>query len=287
MSQPLLSIAMPSFNQVEFIESAIDSVFQQNYESVELIIADGGSTDGTVELLRQLSESNTRIIWDSTPDNGPAAAITRAFSRAHGQFIGWLNSDDVYAKGAFDAVVDEFRREEDWIMCYGHGEHIDEEGKSLGRYPTLPPERGLAAFESGCFVCQPTMFMKATAIKLLGPLDPSLKTAFDYDYWMRAFKAFPGRIGFIDQVLAYSRLHQNTITVQMRETVALEGLKLGQRHLNGARPHWAVTYLEELRHAFDGETKEFQEVAKKFLEQADLFLDEREAQALKMSLGAK
>ena len=286
MGQIQISIAMPSFNQVEFIESAIESVFQQNYDPVELIVADGGSTDGTVEVLQRLSESNAKIIWDSTPDAGPAAAIVRAFSRARGQLIGWLNSDDVYANGTFDAVVDAFRREQDWIMCYGHGEHIDEAGNSLGRYPTLRPERGLAAFENGCYICQPTMFMKATAIQLLGPLDAGLKTAFDYDYWMRAFKAFPGRIGFLDQVLAYSRLHQNCITVRMRETVALEGLKLGRRHLQQASVHWAVTYLEELRRTFDVESEEFRDAAKAFLAQANEFLEARDAQTLRMTLGA-
>lgn len=287
MKQPLLSIAMPSYNQVQFIEAAIDSVFRQSYEQVELIVADGGSSDGTVELLEKASEANSRIIWDSAPDNGPAEAVSRAFSRARGQVIGWLNSDDAYTPGTFETVVEAIRRNSNWIMCYGHGEHIDKMGNSLGRYPTLPPERGLSAFENGCFICQPTMFMKATAIGLLGPLDENLMTAFDYDYWIRAFKAFPERIGFIDDVLAQSRLHDDCITVKMRKTVALEGLALSHRHLHKTSSHWAITYLEELRDSCAGAPGDFLEAAERFLLEAEAYLGEADTRSLRKSIGTR
>jgi hypothetical protein len=80
---------------------------------------------------------------------------------------------------------------------------------------------------------------------LLGKLDTSLKTAFDFDYWLRAFHAFPDRIGFIEAVQAQSRLHEACITQKMRRTVALEGARLAQKHLGRAPLHWILTHMNE------------------------------------------
>lgn len=285
MSLPLISVVMPSYNQAEFIAFAIESVFSQRYGAVELIVADGGSEDGTVELLDTYSMQHSNLFWDSTPDDGPADAVMRAISKARGQIIGWLNSDDMYLEGAFDSVSAAFADNPDWIMCYGHGEHVDEAGRRIERYPTLRPERGVAAFSGGCFICQPTVFLKAPAITMLGGLNKSLKTAFDYDYWIRAFKAFPERIGFVDQVLAQSRLHADCITRRMRETVALEGLALGKLHFGEANLHWAVTCLEELRGDIGADRAMFGVSANKFLDAAREYIGDKEVQILRTTLG--
>lgn len=284
MDAPLISIAMPSYNQGTFIESSVGSVLKQDYQHVELIVQDGGSADSTIYVLEQVSLNDTRLQLASKRDAGPADAINKAFSKVRGEIIGWLNSDDLYCADTIAKVVQAFDQNPDWIMCYGHGEHIDAFDKVLGRYPTQKPEVGLDGFSSGCFICQPTVFFKTPMLTLLGNLDASLKTAFDYDFWMRAFKAFPDRIGFIDDVLAQSRLHEDCITQRMRETVALEGLALGQRHLGRAQMHWAVTYLEELRRELPRGSEDFQARATEFLEQAGQYLAAAELNTLRAAV---
>ncbi len=245
-SGPLVSVVMPSYNQAGFIEESVASVLGQDYLRTELVVADGGSTDGTLEILRRIGQGDPRLRWFSRTDSGPAEAINRALARVRGTLIGWLNSDDLYTPGAIARAVEAFANNPAWLMLYGRGEHIDGNGLPLGPYPTLPPTTPAEHFARGCFICQPTVFFRATVPVLLGTLDTSLKASFDFDYWLRAFLAFPERIGFVDAVQARSRLHDQCITRKMRQRVALEGVEVVARHLGQAPIHWLVTYMEEL-----------------------------------------
>ena len=162
------------------------------------------------------------------------------------------------------------------VMVYGQGEHVDASGRTLGRYPTLPPSTPLAAFSDGCFICQPTAFFRRDAVIELGGLDGGLRTAFDFDLWLRLFKAFPDRVGFIDELQACSRLHPGAITLRMRETVALEGLKVIHDHLGLAPPHWLLTHLEELcaLHPFGGDAQTLSARMQSVIARAQSWLDE-------------
>lgn len=243
---PLVSVVMPSFNQVEFIAAAVDSVLSQAYPSIELIVVDGGSSDGTQAILAERAAADGRLRWRSQPDEGPADALNWGFSQVRGTVIGWLNSDDLYAPAAIERAVAELLRNEKLLMVYGHGEHVGADGQLIGRYPTLLPAGEIDRFNEGCFICQPTVFFKRTLWVVLGGLDLGLKAAFDFDYWLRVFAAFPERIGFVDAVQAYSRLHDGCITMRMRRTVAVEGVKVLARHLGHAPIHWLLTYRDEL-----------------------------------------
>ncbi|MEL6413970.1 MAG: hypothetical protein AAFQ15_03410, partial [Pseudomonadota bacterium] len=151
----------------------------------------------------------------------------------------------------------------------------------IALYPTQPPNVGVRGFEGGSFICQPTVFLKVSALTLIGDLDRSLKTAFDYDYWIRAFRAFPDRIGFLEQIIAKSRLHSDCITQTMRATVALEGLALSQRHLGKAQPHWAATYLEELEAEIGADTEALARETSIFLDQAAAYLTPSDLQQMR------
>jgi len=249
---PLVSVVMPSYNQAAFLDEAIASVLEQDWTHVELIVADGGSTDGSLAILERWQRQDSRLRWHSEPDDGPAHALNKALGRVRGTLVGWLNSDDRYTPGAIGRAVNAMQDHSEWMLCYGEGEHVDAQGHGLGRYPTLPEptdnEAGVpdkSAFQDGCFICQPTVFFKAVMVRLLGPLDQSLKTAFDFDYWLRAFNAFPGRVGYFPEVQAQSRLHDGCITQQQRRLVALEGMTVLARHQEQALGHWVMTYLEE------------------------------------------
>ncbi len=243
---PLVSVIMPSFNQLEFIGPSIASVMSQDHDQIELIVQDGGSTDGTVEMLADIAAGEPRLKWRSQDDAGPANALNKALSQVRGTIIGWLNSDDLYAPGAVSSAVERLVQDDDLIMVYGHGEHVDAESRPIGRYPTRTPDVGLSAFANGCFICQPTVFFKSSMRALLGELDEGLATTFDYEYWMRAFAAFPERIGFVDRLMAQSRLHDACITRLQRRKVALEGVELCARHLGRSETHWLTTYFEEM-----------------------------------------
>ena len=243
---PLVSVVMPSLNQREFIEEAINSVLVQGYPEVELIIADGGSTDGTLDLLRGRCKVDPLLRWFSRKDSGPAEAINNALAEVRGTIIGWLNSDDLYTPGAIERAVALLESKSNYIMVYGHGQHVDEQGAVLGRYPTQLPTVSTKTFVDGCFICQPTVFFKRSMLMMLGKLDQDLKAAFDFDYWVRAFLAFPERIGFVDAVQASSRLHESCITMRMRHRIAVEGMKVVARHFGMAPSHWLITYFEEL-----------------------------------------
>lgn len=233
---------MPSLNQAAYLDNAMESVLSQSHPNLELIVADGGSTDGSLELLalRQSRDGRLRVL--TGPDTGPAEAINKALHHARGTVIGWLNSDDLYSFDAVARAVAALHARSDLVMIYGHGQHIDSKGDAMDAYPTLSPRASIDAFQDGCFICQPTVFFRRTLFAMLGDLDESLKTAFDFDLWLRAFQGFPERIGFVDAVQAYSRLHEDCITLRLRRAVALESMAVLARHLGHAPTHWIRSY---------------------------------------------
>jgi hypothetical protein len=240
-----LSVVMPTRNQAGFIRSAVHSVLVQE-EVAELVVADGASTDGTPDVLRELAAAHPgRLHWVSEPDAGPADAVNRAVARARGDVIGWLNSDDVYTPGAAARALQALAADPHRVLVYGEGDHVDEHGARIDRYPTQGPDTPLAAWADGCPVCQPTAFFRRDTFLALGGLDVTLRTAFDYEFWLRVWKSHPGRIGFVPQEQALSRLHAGGITLRMREQVAMEGLQVVHRHIGPAPVHWLLTYATE------------------------------------------
>ena len=242
---PALSVVMPTRNQAFFIEGAVRSVLDQP-EVDELVVADGGSTDGTQARLEALAAAYPgRLHWVSEPDQGPADAVNRAVARAAGRLIGWLNSDDLYTPEAAARALRAFAAQPEQVLVYGEGEHVGEQGEHLARYPTLGPDAPLSAWADGCPVCQPTAFFRRDVFIALGGLDTGLRTAFDYEFWLRVWKAHPGRVGFVPEVQAQSRLHRGGITLRMREQVAMEGLQVVHRHVGPAPVHWLLTHAGE------------------------------------------
>ena len=254
MNSPLhVSVIMPSFNQARFISEAIESVLAQDHETLELIVSDGGSSDGTVDILKSFAARDRRLQWVSEPDDGPAPALNKALEKAQGAIVGWLNSDDRYLPGAIGRAVRVFEANQNAMLVYGHGDHIDVEGAVLGPYPTKEPSADLGGFAAGSYICQPTAFFKWIAYKLIGPLDETYSAAFDFDYWVRFFSSFQGRVEFVDAVQAQSRLYDDCITMRSRKQVALEGMRVCAKYFNHAEIHWLSTYFEEVARQSDAE----------------------------------
>lgn len=169
MAKISTTIVMPSFTQGRFLGEAARSVLRQGGDDVELIVMDGGSADDSLSVLATLSrEFAGRVRWYSEPDAGPADAINKSVAAASGDVIGWLNSDDVYARGAIGRASRYLRANPDDVMVYGRGKHIDGCGRVIDEYPTLPPDGGVEAFADGCFICQPTALFPPRRVRVAG-----------------------------------------------------------------------------------------------------------------------
>jgi glycosyltransferase involved in cell wall biosynthesis len=244
---PLVSVVMPSLNQAQFLEAAVRSVLEQDYPHIELIVADGMSTDGSLALLVRLqAEYGERLRWSSHKDSGAAEALNSAIAQAQGEVVGWLNSDDMYTQGAVARAIAHFEEHPNHQMIYGEGQHINMAGEVLGNYPTKPPSTPLDAFANGSFICQPTVFMRREALAQVGRLDESIRTAFDFDLFVRFFKRYPRQIGLVRRVQAFSRLHAACMTHRMRRQVALDGMHVLAKELGAVPEHWFWTHVDEI-----------------------------------------
>lgn len=133
MAQPLVSIVTPSYNQARYLETTLRSVLDQNYPAIEYLVADGGSTDGSVEVLQRYTD---RLAWwVSEPDRGQTDALNKGFARARGEILAWLNSDDTYEPGAIAAAVAYLTAHPEIGMVYADTHFIDENGRPLGSFP--------------------------------------------------------------------------------------------------------------------------------------------------------
>lgn len=247
---PQVCVVTPSLNSGNYLDAALYSVLRQDYPALQSLVVDGGSTDASLSLLERFTPwAEGRLQWISCPDNGPAAAVNAGFEAAlanpDSQIIGWLNADDYYAEHAVSRAVTALQKNPHWVMVYGEAHHIDAHGADIGAYPTKPPKTPLQSFKDGSFICQPTAFFRREVFEA-GLLDESYSTAFDFEWWLRIFKRFPGRIGMVNSVQAYSRLHPGCLTRRLRDVVALESIRAIQSHIGPAPLHWLLTRVDEL-----------------------------------------
>lgn len=236
---------MPCLNAGPYLDLAISSVLAEP-RVVELLVADGGSIDGSIEIVKHRSQKDHRVQIVSLEDKGPADAVNKLIATARGPLISWLNTDDLYTPGALYRAISWMETNQEWMMAYGEAMHIDQRGAVLERYPTKKPQAGLSGFVDGCYICQPTVIWRSAFHRRLGPLNTALRTAFDMDYWMRAFAEFPSNIGYIPHIQAHSRLHKDTITCRERRLVCVEAISILARYIGNSPHPWLVNYAEEL-----------------------------------------
>src|SRR5581483_9574266 len=181
---PRISIVTPSYNQAAFLEATLRSVLEQDYPRVEYLVVDGGSTDGSVEILRRYAD---RLAWwVSERDAGQSDAINRGLARARGEIVAYLNSDDLYRPGAISAAVRFLAAHPDVGIAYGACDYFEEDGTVS---PMTPPEFDLRRLLLGNYIAQPATFLRRAALDRVGALDPSLRYCMDYDLWVRAATA--------------------------------------------------------------------------------------------------
>jgi hypothetical protein len=199
--QPLVSILTPSFNQAEWLGDNLRSVACQTYPQIEHVVADGDSSDRTVDLLVAAGDA---VNWVSEPDTGQADAINKAFERSSGEIIGWINSDDAYYDcRVVEDVVAHFSAHPDVDVVYGHGLQTTEDGALIQVLWAPPFDRPLLGALS--FITQPAAFIRRRA--LAAPmLDDSFHFALDYELWLRLAESGHA-FSRIDRITAIDR-HQ-------------------------------------------------------------------------------
>jgi glycosyltransferase involved in cell wall biosynthesis len=177
-----VSIITPSFNHARYIEATIRSVLDQGYPDLQYIVMDGGSTDGTVEILKKYQD---RLTWVSEKDNGQADAIRKGFAKATGDVIAWLNSDDVYKPGCIEAAVTYLADHPDIALVYGDAEFIRADGSPLCPCANPEPFSRHRLRHYSDYIVQPSSFFRREAYEAVGGVDPSLHWAMDYDLWLK------------------------------------------------------------------------------------------------------
>jgi len=225
MSEELVSIITPSFNQGDYLPETMRSVLEQDYPNFEYIVIDGGSTDSSVDVIR--SFESKLAYWTSEKDRGQTEAINKGFASAKGSILAWLNSDDTYNPGAIRQAVNYLQDHPEVGVVYSDLNFIDEHSNIVGMFPARQTD--LKKLRRGyVHIPQPAAFFRADLWRQVGPLDPSFFFAMDYDLWVRLasvsqLKYLPG------SVWANFRLHSGAKTVDADDRCWPEMLRVHYR----------------------------------------------------------
>ncbi|OGO28032.1 MAG: hypothetical protein A2W33_06200 [Chloroflexi bacterium RBG_16_52_11] len=217
---PLISIITPSYNHAAFLEKTILSVLSQEGTSLEYILVDGGSTDGSLEIIRQYSSQ--LAWWVSEPDSGQAQAINKGLAHVHGEYVAWLNSDDIYLPGAIAGAVRALQANPSAGMVFGDAITIDEQGTQLNRLAF--GDIGLVELMKFRIICQPSVFMRRSILEGAGALDTSYHYLLDHQLWLRMAGRAP--IQHIAATWAAARHHAGAKNVNQAAGFGREAFRI-------------------------------------------------------------
>ncbi len=218
---PTISVITPSYNSAAYIERTIASVRLQDYPAAEHIVMDGGSDDGTVEILRR----SDHLLWRSEPDGGQSHAVNKAARLACGDVLAWINSDDTYCPGALQGAAEYLAQHPDTDVVVGRCNEIDENDRVTGALTAAP--FSLAADLLEHRLPQPSAFIRRTAFVEVGGLDESLSYVMDRDLFLRL--GVVHRIDSVDSTWANFRFCRGTKTASYPERFWLETLGVFER----------------------------------------------------------
>jgi glycosyltransferase involved in cell wall biosynthesis len=229
-----VSFVIPTLNQAPFIRRCLDSCLEQQLPEAEILVRDGGSTDGTQAIL---AEYRAAIAWSSEPDRGQADAVNKAVAVARGDVIAWINSDDYYAApGVLRAVVDVFEQQENVDIVYGDGLLVAPDGQPRRKYPVqhLEPLKRLLLYPVSPLL-QPAVFFRKDLFQQVGGLCVDNHLTLDYELWLRMFPAARKSV-YLRQVLACAVVHQDAKSIkyagrQLHELRAVKAKYAGQFEL--------------------------------------------------------
>jgi glycosyltransferase involved in cell wall biosynthesis len=220
--QPLVSIVTPSYNQARWLGETLDSVAGQDYPRIEHLVVDGGSADGSIDVIR--SHEQRLASWWVEPGTGQATALNRGFARARGALLTWINSDDTLLPGAVSALVAEFERDPALVLVYGDALYTDEESRRTGYLPSRPWDVPLMLRTFECHVVQPASMFSRAGWEAAGPLCEEREWFFDFEFFMALSRV--GKARQLHEPLATYRVHpaSKSSGSPLRRAVSLERL---------------------------------------------------------------
>jgi glycosyltransferase involved in cell wall biosynthesis len=232
MMEPIVTIAVPSYNQGRFLDDALSSIFSQNVP-VEVFVLDGGSSDNSVEVIRKWEHKLAG--WRSYADGGQAAAINEGIAQGKAPYVCWLNSDDWFLAGGLVKLLVELQGHTNSPAVYGRAWNVVETtGKQYPVWVEPFKERRLAL---RCIISQPATLIRRSAWEAVGGVDAELHMVMDYDLWWRLFKSV-GPLHFVDDFVAVNREHEDTKTKTKRRLHYQEAIKIVRQHYGRVPLKW-------------------------------------------------
>lgn len=224
---PKISIVIPSYNKVAYIEATLLSIINQNYPNLEVIIQDGGSNDGTVEIIKKYAKRYPKIFkWESKKDKGQVDAINKGLKKTSGNILSYINADDIYNRGVLFEVGFCYKDNPSLLWLTGYGDIIDEHGK--GRSQTVTSYKNILLNINNYsillivnFITQPSTFISKKAYLKFGPFKGTKNYVMEYDLWLKLGKDQMPHI--IKKTLSSFRLTTDNISsVSARELLSLD-----------------------------------------------------------------
>jgi len=233
---PKISVVVPSYNKVKYIGKTLESIAKQNYPNLEVIIQDGGSTDGTTEIIHEFAKKYPKIIqYESKKDKGQLDAINKGLKKATGQILTYINADDAYTSGALNDVAKTYMAHPEALWFAGKGIVIDSKGRQIAKPVTWYKNVFLSLNLKSLlliinYLMQPSVFITRSAYEKYGPFSGTSDFVTEYDLWLRLSNYRMPIV--INKTLSKFRIEGNTKTSIMPKDLLHEDEKIARKYTN-------------------------------------------------------
>ena len=240
---PRITIVTPSYNQAEYLEETIRSILLQNYPNLEYIVIDGGSTDGSVEIIERYAPWLS--YWESEPDRGQSHAINKGLAHSTGELFNWINSDDFLRPGALYSLANSVEAPDEPLCLIGQMDVL--QGREVSRIAKLEAlPKDWCSFQT-MPILQQAMFYTRSALDRMGPLHEDLHYSMDYEWLLRFLFAFGfEQLQLIEQPLAGFRYHEASKSSLAVERFFADKASISAEMAQAVKPPAVVAYLRGL-----------------------------------------
>lgn len=231
---PSITVVTPSYNQARFLEATLRSVLEQRYPNLEYMVMDGGSDDGSVDIIKRFEGQLS--YWVSEADEGQTDALIKGFSRATGDILCWLNSDDLFEPWTLQEVARYFTGNSKAQAVYGDATWIDIEGRPIRSKKEHPFDRFIWMYYYN-YVPQPSTFWRRALYEEVGGLDPDYQLAMDADLWARFAERCT--IAHVGRRWSRMRSYPEQRNQRYRDQSLREDRRIRERYV-GREPEWSL-----------------------------------------------